>query len=68
MPLFLVMPKVTFDKAYKFAEFGHTVVEYEPGEHEVSEQCADRAAQDGVLKKAPVRNKATKPASNKGTK
>lgn len=60
------MPKVNFSKPFKFAENGTHVIEYEEGEQEVSDRCAEVAEQAGALKKkSPRSNKATGPKENK---
>lgn len=45
------MPKVKFSKSFKFSPNGYDIVEYMPGEQEVSDRCAHVAAEAGVLDK-----------------
>ncbi|MBO6542299.1 MAG: hypothetical protein JJ939_12085 [Alphaproteobacteria bacterium] len=40
------MPKVTFTRTYKYAE-GIYPDTYEPGEHDVSDACANAAIEEG---------------------
>ncbi len=43
------MPKVVFTAPFAFSPDGHTVIEYPPGDADVSDRCAEVAAQAGVL-------------------
>ena len=56
--------KITLSKPWKYAHHGHTVVEYEAGDHDVSEECAAAAKDAGILKR-PVAKKADKAPQNK---
>lgn len=38
-----MMPIITVKEAFKFAEGGNTVIEYDKGVHEVSDRCAEVA-------------------------
>ncbi len=41
------MPRITVLQPFKFAHGGHTVQEFEPGEVETTDECADLAVSEG---------------------
>ncbi len=41
--------KVTFKNKFKFSPDGYSNVTYAPGEHDVSERCAEVAKEAGAL-------------------
>ncbi len=43
------MPKVIFAKTFRFSPDGFNIVEYPTGEAEVSDRCAEVAAEAGAL-------------------
>ena len=58
--------KITLSKPWKYAHRGHTVIEYDTGEHEVSDECAAAAKEAGVIKVTrPAKKKPTKVSQNK---
>lgn len=55
------MPKVTFTRQFKFSPDGITVQVIEPGEHDVSDRCAEVAQASGVLAEKPGARKTAGP-------
>lgn len=53
------MPSVTFAKPFRFSPDGIEIVDHAPGNHDVSDRCAEAAQEAGVL--APTLRPAPKP-------
>ena len=53
--------KVTFTQKFRFSPNGFDIVEYDIGEHDVSDACLECAKAAGVLRQT----KATAPGKNK---
>lgn len=55
--------KIKLAKTFRWSPNGYDINEYQPGEHDVPERCAEVAALSGVLAESEEEPKEEKPIS-----